>query len=162
MIEHLQSHSATTPFLLDHKKSPLRFPSPAVPPRLPKSAGHPLCTFVIDDETGIADSLMEILNGNGYEAVAFYDGQSAIESARQRCPDLVLADVMMPRLNGVETVIAIRNICRRTRIVLFSGQAGTVDLLESARARGYEFELLAKPIHPDKLLKKLADFKKPS
>jgi len=69
---------------------------------------------------------------------------------------------MMPKLNGVETVLAIREHCPATRILLFSGQAGVMDILDEARARGHQFELLPKPIHPDLLLKKLAGFKKSS
>lgn len=110
---------------------------------------------MIDDEATIADSLCEILNGHGYDAQAVYSGQAAIELTRKLCPDLVIADVVMPRLNGIETVLAIRELCPVTRILLFSGQAGTADLLAEARARGHQFELLPKPIHPDHLLKRL-------
>jgi DNA-binding NtrC family response regulator len=161
MIEVPLNHPEISPFLLDHKKvlpHAITEQAQTVPNRL---AGHPNRIFVIDDESIIADSLTEILKTNGYEAVAFYNGQSAIESARRRCPDFVLSDVMMPSLNGIDTVIAISKLCRRSRIVLFSGQAGTADLLESARARGYDFELIPKPIHPDRLLRKLANLKKP-
>jgi len=110
---------------------------------------------VIDDEASIADSLTEILNSQGFEARAFYRGQSAIDFARQNCPDIVLSDVVMPKLNGVETVLAIRQLCPATRILLFSGQAGTTNILQQARERGHEFELLPKPLNPDVLLKKL-------
>src|SRR5262245_18778058 len=79
--------------------------------------------LVIDDEASIADSLAEILTSQGFEARAFYRGQSAIDFARKNCPDIVLADVVMPKLNGVETVLAIRQLCPATRILLFSGQA---------------------------------------
>jgi CheY-like chemotaxis protein len=114
------------------------------------------CVLVIDDETLIADSLTEILNGAGYEAIAFYNGRSAIDFVRTQCPDVVISDVVMPKLNGVETVLAIRKLCPTARIVLFSGQAGTVDILEKARAQGHEFEVLLKPIHPDELLLRLS------
>ena len=110
---------------------------------------------MIDDEASIADSLVEILTSQGFEARAFYRGQSAIEFARKSCPDIVLSDVVMPKLNGVETVLAIRQLCPATRILLFSGQAGTTNILERAREGGHEFELLTKPLHPDALLKKL-------
>ena len=116
--------------------------------------------LVVDDEENIADSLTEILCDNGYDAVAFYNGDAAIESVRTVCPDCVIVDVMMPRRNGVETVLAIRERCPSTRILLFSGQAGTTDILEEARAKGHQFELLPKPIHPDLVLKKLAEYKK--
>ena len=112
--------------------------------------------MVIDDETEIADSLAEILSAHGYDAVAFYSGKTAIDFARKQCPDLVVSDVIMPKMNGVDTVLAIREMCPDTRILLFSGQAGTSDVLAKARAQGQEFELLSKPIHPDQLLKRLS------
>jgi CheY-like chemotaxis protein len=62
----------------------------------------------------------------------------------------------MPKLNGVDTVLAIRELCPSTKILLFSGQAGTTNILEAARAEGHEFEMLPKPIHPEQLLKKLS------
>jgi CheY-like chemotaxis protein len=161
MIEFPHNSPDIAPFLLNHKKLPARAISDRLQTFPSQGAGHANRIFVIDDETDIANSLAEILNGHGYRALAFYDGQSAIEAARQWCPDFVLSDVMMPTLNGVDTVIAISKLCRRTRIVLFSGQAGTADLLESARNRGFNFEMLPKPIHPDRLLKKLANLKKP-
>ena len=111
--------------------------------------------LVIDDEASIADSLVEILMSQGFEATAFYRGQSAIDFARKNCPDIVLSDVVMPKMNGVETALAIRRVCPATRILLFSGQAGTTNILEQAREGGHEFELLPKPLHPDALLKKL-------
>lgn len=115
--------------------------------------------LVIDDETAIADSLVEILSASGFDASASYSGTSAIEQARQQCPYIVLSDVVMPRMNGVETVRAIREICPEARILLFSGQAGTTDILEQARQRGEKFELLPKPLHPDELLKRLSKYR---
>jgi CheY-like chemotaxis protein len=61
----------------------------------------------------------------------------------------------MPRLNGIEMAI---NICAElpdTRILLFSGQAMTLELLQQARSRGYNFECLMKPFHPLDLLHKI-------
>jgi hypothetical protein len=55
----------------------------------------------------------------------------------------------------VEAAIAIQKFLPDTRIVLFSGQAATVEILARARGRGYHFELLAKPLHPTQLLKHL-------
>jgi PleD family two-component response regulator len=55
--------------------------------------------LVIDDEKSIADSLTEILVAVGYNALAFYNGHAAIEFARKKCPDVVLSDVVMPKLN---------------------------------------------------------------
>ena len=120
-----------------------------------RAKANPKRVLVIDDEAPIADSLAEILIAHGYDAVAFYSGRAAIEFARERCPDLVVSDVVMPKMNGVDTVLAIRELCPVARILLFSGQAGTKDILAKARTHGHEFELVSKPIHPDQLLKKL-------
>ncbi|HMC29584.1 MAG TPA: response regulator [Candidatus Angelobacter sp.] len=121
-----------------------------------KVQGNGQRILVIDDEASIADSLAEILSEYGYQALAFYDGHAAIAATREKCPDLVLCDVIMPQLNGVDTVLAIRELCSTARILLFSGQATTTDILEKARAQGHWFEVLPKPIHPNELLKRLA------
>jgi CheY-like chemotaxis protein len=96
---------------------------------------HASRILVIDDEILIADSLTEILAAHGYEATPCYDGSSAIECARIRCPDFIVSDVIMPKISGIDAVLAIKALCPNTRILLFSGQAGTADLLEDARAR---------------------------
>lgn len=111
--------------------------------------------LVVDDETLIADTIVQILNRNGFIAEAAYSGKEAIEAAKRHCPELVLSDVLMPHIDGVEAAIAIRELCPDTRIVLFSGQAATVEILARARERGHSFELLPKPIHPTQLIKHL-------
>lgn len=111
--------------------------------------------LVVDDEALIADTIVQILNRNGFIAEAAYSGTQAIHLAERYCPELVLSDVMMPHVDGVEAAIRIRELCPDTRIVLFSGQAATVEILARARARGHEFELLPKPIHPTQLIKHL-------
>jgi CheY-like chemotaxis protein len=113
--------------------------------------------LVVDDEKVIADTIVQILNRNGFIAEAAYSGQDAIDIARLHCPDLVLSDVLMPQVDGVEAAIAIRESCPDTRIILFSGQAATVEILARARERGHTFELLPKPIHPTQLLKHLRE-----
>jgi len=111
--------------------------------------------LVVDDEQVIADTLAKILDINGYEASAVYSGTAAVESARELRPDLVISDVIMQDMNGIEAAIHIRGFLPSCKILLFSGQAATADLLESARAQGHEFEILAKPVHPADLLAKL-------
>ncbi|MEQ1354011.1 MAG: response regulator [Candidatus Acidiferrum sp.] len=108
--------------------------------------------IVIDDEPLIAETMVEILNHEGFEAVSASDGASAIELAKTLLPDIVLSDVVMPVRNGVETGIRIREALPSCRIILFSGQAATVDLLEKARQRGHSFDVLAKPMKPEQLI----------
>ena len=111
--------------------------------------------LVVDDERVIADTLAIILNQHGYDASAVYTGTGAVERARQLSPDLIISDVIMPDMNGIEAAIRIRDFLPSCKILLFSGQAATADLLENARAQGHEFEILAKPVHPQDLLAKL-------
>ena len=111
--------------------------------------------LVVDDEQVIADTLAKILDMNGYEASAVYTGAAAVETARTLQPDLVISDVIMPDMNGIDAAINIRGFLPSCKILLFSGQAGTHDLLENARAQGHEFEILTKPVHPSDLLAKL-------
>jgi CheY-like chemotaxis protein len=111
--------------------------------------------LVVDDERVIADTLAIILNQNGFEASAVYTGLGAVERAQEVKPDLIISDVIMPDMNGIEAAIRIRSMLPSCKILLFSGQASTADLLEKARLQGHEFEILAKPVHPQDLLAKL-------
>ena len=108
--------------------------------------------LVVDDELLIAQSLRDILSRAGFEAVFSLSGTEAIELAERICPDIVISDVIMPDLDGVQTAIGIQRACPDARILLLSGQAATSDILERARAEGHDFELLPKPIHPARLL----------
>jgi CheY-like chemotaxis protein len=108
--------------------------------------------IVVDDETRIASTLVEILKGEGFDAMSASTGDGAIELARTFRPDVVLSDVILPGLNGIEVGIRISESFPNCRVILFSGQAATLDLLKDARRRGHDFEILAKPIKPAALL----------
>ncbi|MGD0734217.1 MAG: response regulator [Terracidiphilus sp.] len=111
--------------------------------------------LVADDERVIADTLAMILNQSGFEARAVYSSEKALEVVPTFKPDMLISDVIMGDLNGIDAAIQIRAILPNIKILLFSGQAATADLLEKARAQGYEFEILAKPVHPQDLLTRL-------
>lgn len=113
--------------------------------------------IVIDDEVLIAETVVEILKHEGFEATAAPNGHAAIDLAKSWSPDVVLSDVIMPGINGIETGIKIREMIPRCKVILFSGQAATVDLLERAREHGHSFEILAKPIKPEKLISVIRD-----
>jgi len=68
----------------------------------------------------------------------------------------VISDVVMPGMNGVEMAVLIRERHPECKVLLFSSQAATVDLLEGIRTQGHNFEVLAKPIHPTELLARVA------
>jgi len=111
--------------------------------------------FVIDDEKTIADTLAVILTNSGYEASAFYDAGSALEKAASCSPELVITDVLMPGMNGIELAILLRERHPSCKILLLSGMGTTLNIRDMVGSRGYDFELLAKPIYPTDLLAKV-------
>ncbi len=111
--------------------------------------------LVADDEQVIANTLAIILNQAGFEARAVYSGEKAVEALDSFQPNMLISDVIMTGMTGIEAAIATRKKIPTCKILLFSGQAATADLLEKARAEGHEFEILAKPVHPTDLLAKL-------
>ena len=120
-----------------------------------KSKKKKTTILVVDDERLIADTMTEILQRSGYYATCAYDGVSALEMAIQQTPDIVLTDVVMPHMNGVQLAIAIREALPAAQVILLSGQAGISEIVERGRKGGYCFELIAKPVHPEKLLQRL-------
>ena len=111
--------------------------------------------LVADDEHVIADTLVIILNRSGFDATAVYSGEQAVEVAETLRPNMLISDVIMSDMNGIDAAIRIRSILPDCKVLLFSGQAATADLLERAHTQGYEFEILAKPVHPQDLLARL-------
>lgn len=111
--------------------------------------------LVVDDHRNFADSLALILNQDGCEASTAYGGEQAVEMAARLCPDVLISDVVMDGMNGIEAAILIRLMFPACEILLLSGQLHTVDLLERARQQGHEFEVLAKPVHPETILERL-------
>src|ERR1700746_865582 len=113
--------------------------------------------LVLDDEQVIANTLALILNRSGYEARAVYTAEDAIESARKVSPDFLISDVIMRGMTGLDAAIRIAKMVPACRIILFSGQGTTADLLKEAEATGHPFELLTKPVHPRALIQRLSE-----
>ncbi len=113
--------------------------------------------FVVDDEPAIAFTLAAILRLNGYDAESFVNPLEALEAIAANLPDLLISDVMMPEMSGVDLAVRLKEECPTCKVLLFSGQAETADLLKAARENGHDFELLPKPVHPAELLARLQD-----
>jgi DNA-binding NtrC family response regulator len=119
---------------------------------------RPLRVFVVDDEDVIASSLAMILRfQEGFHARSFTNPIEALHAARLDQPDLLISDVVMPELSGIDLAIQLRAYCPDCKVLLFSGQAATAQLLKSASEIGYTFEILMKPVHPAVLLAKIQD-----
>lgn len=122
-------------------------------------AGGILKVLIADDERIIANTLALILNTSGYEAKAVYSGEKAVELAHAMSPDVLICDVILGGISGIDVAVHITQHLPECKVILFSGQAATADLLERAEAEGHRFEILAKPIHPSVLLEYLTRYK---
>jgi DNA-binding response OmpR family regulator len=106
--------------------------------------------LVIDDDRMIADTLTQILKIHGLDVTPLYSGESALEWIETYQPDMVLSDIVMHQLDGVETAVRIRKLHPECRIILFSAS-----LLSAANRRKISslgFEFLERPLHPEDLL----------
>jgi len=122
---------------------------------MPDQAPSKRRVIVADDEETIATTLALILNQAGFEARAVFSGEQVVELLDSFQPQMLITDVVMRGMTGIEVAIAVRSRLPDCKILLLSGQAATADLLEQAKTEGHEFEIVAKPIHPSDLLAKL-------
>jgi CheY-like chemotaxis protein len=108
--------------------------------------------FVVDDEQVIATTLAIILNKAGFDAHALFSGQEAVDSFDKLQPDLLIMDVIMPGMNGIEAAITTRTKLPNCRILFVVGTGCDHGPAGNGSTQGQEFEILAKPVHPTDLL----------
>ena len=108
--------------------------------------------FVVDDELIIATSLGAILRREGFDVSWFTDPLKALEAMNAKPPDLLISDVVMPGMSGIDLATVVRENWPACPVLLFSGQLATSALLDSARERGRDFEVLAKPVPPAEII----------
>jgi CheY-like chemotaxis protein len=124
-----------------------------------RSRGAPLDrptgpVLIVDDEPDVRDVLREFLDALGYRTVTAADGQEAIRLVREQPPQVVLLDIVMPGLGGIEALATIRGIAPETRVIMVSGVG---DLETARRALAYgAFDYVPKPVDLDHLSKVLA------
>lgn len=99
--------------------------------------------LIVDDEPAIVDLLSQLLEDEGYRVVSAVDGQAAWEAARELRPDLVIADVMMPRMDGFALVDRLTNGEDPVPVILMSAAV-------ESRRKGVPF--IAKPFDLSELL----------
>ena len=105
---------------------------------------------VVDDEVMITESLSLILDREGFDVAAFTNPLEAMEHMQADPPDLLISDIMMPELSGIDLAIRTAESFPDCRILLVS--AAPEEVLHQARADGHDFRLLQKPLHPKDLL----------
>lgn len=124
-------------------------------------SGHRPSILVVDDETVIAETLAKILHKSGYDVATAYDAEDAIQAALLKPPELVISDIMLPGMNGIELGITIRRIFPDCKVILSSGKPHSGDLLTAAFSAGNHFVFLQKPVLPDLLLAQISESLRP-
>jgi CheY-like chemotaxis protein len=119
--------------------------------------GKPL-TLVIDDDVAVADTVALVLKTDGFEAIAVYSGEVGLELAHHLAFEFLVTGVVMSQMNGIEAAIQIRELLPKCKVLLVSGDYRSGALLQDAQSRGHTFEILAKPVHPLELIRKLRSF----
>ena len=110
----------------------------------------PLTILVVDDEAAIRGLARKVLTGAGYSVLEAPDGKRALQQIRNSKVDLVLTDLVMPEVEGLEMIRNIRHDWPETKIIAMSGAFGG-QFLQAAELLGAQ-AILAKPIRPDDLL----------
>ena len=111
--------------------------------------------LVVDDEPIICETLLAILNGSGLAALTACDAFAAIELASLIPPQLLITDVAMPGMDGIELAKRVAETVPDCEIIVFSGQASTAEISDRLKTLGRRFITVAKPVHPADLLEKV-------
>ena len=112
----------------------------------------PARVLVADDNADMREYLARLLRTAGYQVTTVTDGQAALDAVRAGAPDLVISDVMMPRLDGLGLVAALRADARTAAVpvLLLSARAGQEASVEGLRAGADDY--LVKPFSAVELL----------
>ncbi|MFC9283056.1 SpoIIE family protein phosphatase [Streptomyces collinus] len=126
--------------------------APAMPPTPLPAPAAPARVLVADDNADMREYLTRLLTGAGYEVTAARDGVEALDFARREIPDLVVSDVMMPRLDGLALLSRLRGDTRTASVpvLLLSARAGQEASIEGLQAGADDY--LVKPFAAAELL----------
>ncbi len=106
--------------------------------------------LIADDEVDLAQVIADVLEAKGYRVTVANDGFAAVELAKKVSFDIVLMDISMPGMNGVEAYKEIKKLQPETRAIMMPGYAFT-DLIEDAMREG-ACDVMKKPFDLDRLL----------
>jgi two-component system alkaline phosphatase synthesis response regulator PhoP len=120
----------------------------------------PMKILIVDDEPDIIEILKYNLNNEGYDVKSANDGKKAVEKAKKFIPDIILLDVMMPGMDGIEACTEIKKIgsLSNTRIIFLS--ARSEDFTQIAAFDAGADDYVTKPVKPKILIKKISSISK--
>ncbi|HEV8254757.1 MAG TPA: response regulator [Vicinamibacteria bacterium] len=106
--------------------------------------------LVAEDEASLSRVISEILESAGFEVATARDGVEALERLAQSEFDLLLTDIRMPRLDGLELLARIRDMTRRPRVIVLTSDAAPQTVLQAIREQALVY--LTKPVHAAQLV----------
>lgn len=120
----------------------------------------PTKILIVDDEPDIIEILKYNLNNEGYDVKSAYNGKKAVEKAKKFIPDIILLDVMMPEMDGIEACVELKKISSlsNTRIIFLSARGE--DFTQIAAFDAGADDYVTKPVKPKILIKKISSISK--
>lgn len=115
------------------------------------------CVLVVDDEKRIQNFLLSKLKVSGYEVCTASTGAEALEQVRELDPDLVVLDVMMPRMDGFETLKKLRSFSS-VPVIILSARGANEDKIKGLGLGADDY--LAKPFNPNELVARIEAVKR--
>ncbi len=109
--------------------------------------------LLVDDEEITIKYLSRQLNNRGFDVSVAYDGATALEKVKEEDFDVVLLDVLMPGINGIDTLREIKQIKPVTEVIMLTGHASVEVGIEGMKLGAFDY--LMKPFDPDELVKKI-------
>ena len=111
--------------------------------------------LVVDDEHVIADGAAMVLQARGYCALAVYSAEEAIRFLSTIDVALILSDVNMPGVDGLELAAEAKKVCPRAKILLMSGMETPATISQRQGCSGCPFQVIAKPFGVNELVEKV-------
>ncbi len=112
-----------------------------------------LKVMLVDDEEDFTSALAERLELRGYKVFAFYDGEQALEEFESESPDVVILDIKMPGLGGIEVLKRLKTINASVPVLLLTGYGSTEEGIKGMQFGAYDY--IMKPLNIDELINKL-------
>lgn len=109
----------------------------------------------MEDEAVVLRTLELILKQHGYDTRGARTGTDGIALASTFHPEILLCDINLPDIDGIQVALRIKGSIADVRVVLLSGEISSAELLDEAKRAGHYFEVLAKPTEPRQLLNTL-------
>jgi len=111
---------------------------------------HPMKILIVDDEVNLLQSLGDVLRSKGFMVGTARNGLEALDRLKERFFDLIIADLKMPRMGGMELLKVVRERYPQTAVVILTGYGTVKSAVDSIKRGAYDY--LVKPFVPDDIL----------